>query len=92
LGFERRYLNEQLGREIKEVRKSNWYSERIRWFQFISAAILKISTLYYSLSLWSQGKIATADFVVATSISLTLVISGKPLCVYVKKIDFGKGF
>ncbi len=35
LGFERRYLNEQLRGELKEVRKSNWYSERIRWFQFI---------------------------------------------------------
>ncbi|OKH46225.1 ABC transporter ATP-binding protein [Calothrix sp. HK-06] len=75
LGFERRYLNEQLKRELVEVRKSNWYSERIRWFQAISAAILKIGTLYYSLSLWSQGKIAAADFVVATSLSL-LIISG----------------
>ncbi|MEH2139512.1 ABC transporter ATP-binding protein [Nostoc sp.] len=79
LGFERRYLNEQLGREIKQVRKSNWYSERIRWFQFISAAILKISTLYYSLSLWSQGKIATADFVVATSLSLLIISEARNL-------------
>lgn len=78
-GFERRYLNEQLRREIKEVRKSNWYSERIRWFQFISAAILKISTLYYSLSLWSQGKIATADFVVATSLSLLIISEARTL-------------
>ncbi|MEH2047733.1 ABC transporter ATP-binding protein [Nostoc sp.] len=78
-GFERRYLNEQLRREIKEVRKSNWYSERIRWFQFISAAILKISTLYYSLSLWSQGKIATADFVVATSLSLLIISEARNL-------------
>ncbi|MEH2237136.1 ABC transporter ATP-binding protein [Nostoc sp.] len=79
LGFERRYLNEQLSREIKEVRNSNWYSERIRWFQFISAAILKISTLYYSLSLWSQGKIATADFVVATSLSLLIISEARNL-------------
>ncbi|MBD2507498.1 ABC transporter ATP-binding protein [Nostoc muscorum FACHB-395] len=79
LGFERRYLNEQLSRELKQVRKSNWYSERIRWFQFISAAILKISTLYYSLFLWSQGKIATADFVVATSLSLLIIIEARNL-------------
>ncbi|MEH2333481.1 ABC transporter ATP-binding protein [Nostoc sp.] len=78
-GFERRYLNEQLRREIKEVRESNWYSERIRWFQFISAAILKISTLYYSLSLWSQGTIATADFVVATSLSLLIISEARNL-------------
>ncbi len=79
LGFERRYLNEQLRREIKEVRESGWYSERIRWFQFISAAILKISTLYYSLSLWSQGIIATADFVVATSLSLLIISEARNL-------------
>ncbi|AVH69578.1 ABC transporter ATP-binding protein [Nostoc sp. 'Lobaria pulmonaria (5183) cyanobiont'] len=78
-GFERRYLNEQLRREIKHVRESNWYSERIRWFQFISAAILKISTLYYSLSLWSQGTIATADFVVATSLSLLIISEARNL-------------
>lgn len=79
LGFERRYLNEQLKRELVEVRKSNWYSERIRWFQFISSAILKIGTLYYSLSLWSQGKIAAADFVVATSLSLLIISEARNL-------------
>lgn len=79
LGFERRYLNEQLRRELKEVRKSNWYAERIRWFQFISAAILKVGTLYYSLSLWSQGKIAAADFVVATSLSLLIISEARNL-------------
>ncbi|HYX18119.1 MAG TPA: ABC transporter ATP-binding protein, partial [Nostoc sp.] len=79
LGFERRYLNEQLRDELKEVRKSNWYSERIRWFQYISAAILKIGTLYYSLSLWSQGKITAADFVVATSLSLLIISEARNL-------------
>ena len=72
-------MNDQLKRELKEVRKSNWYSERIRWFQFISAAVLKIGTLYYSLSLWSQGKIAAADFVVATSLSLLIISQARNL-------------
>ncbi|MEI2579199.1 ABC transporter ATP-binding protein [Scytonema sp. PRP1] len=79
LGFERRYLNERFRRELIEVRKANWYSERIRWFQFISAAILKIGTLYYSLSLWSTGAIATADFVVATSLSLLIISEARNL-------------
>ncbi|RCJ32931.1 ABC transporter ATP-binding protein [Nostoc minutum NIES-26] len=79
LGFERRYLNDQLRHELKQVRKSNWYSERIRWFQFISAAVLKIGTLYYSLSLWSQGTIAAADFVVATSLSLLIISEARNL-------------
>ncbi|HIK05418.1 MAG TPA: ABC transporter ATP-binding protein [Trichormus sp. M33_DOE_039] len=79
LGFERRYLDDQLRRELKEVRKSNWYSERVRWFQFVSAAILKIGTLYYSISLWSRGAIAAADFVVATSLSLLIISEARNL-------------
>jgi ATP-binding cassette subfamily B protein len=79
LRFERHYLNEQLRRELKEVRKSNWYAERIRWFQFIAAAILKIGTLYYALSLWSQGKIEAADFVVATSLALLIISEARNL-------------
>jgi ATP-binding cassette subfamily B protein len=79
LGFERSYLNEQLRHELKQVRKSNWYAERIRWFQFISAAILKIGTLCYSLSLWNRGAIATADLVVATSLSLLIISEARNL-------------
>jgi ATP-binding cassette subfamily B protein len=79
LGFEKQYLNEQLRRELKEVRKSNWYSERVRWFQFVSAAVLKIGTLYYSLSLWSSGQIAVADFVMATSLSLLIISEARNL-------------
>ncbi|MDZ8056292.1 MAG: ABC transporter ATP-binding protein [Aulosira sp. ZfuVER01] len=79
LGFERRYLNERLKKELVFVRESNWYSERIRWFQFISAAILKIATLFYSLLLWNQGKIASADFVVATSLSLLIISDARNL-------------
>jgi len=79
LGFERRYLDQQLVRELKEVRKSNWYSERVRWFQFIAAGILKIGTLYYSLSLWSSGKITIGDFVMATSLSLLIITEARNL-------------
>ncbi|BAY09199.1 ABC transporter ATP-binding protein [Calothrix sp. NIES-2098] len=79
LGFERRYLNERLKKELIFVRESNWYSERIRWFQFIAAAILKIGTLFYSLLLWNQGKIAPADFVVATSLSLLIISDARNL-------------
>lgn len=79
LGFEREYLNERLRYELKEVRRANWYSERIRWFQFISAAILKVSTLYYSIFLWSGGLIKAADFVVATSLSLLIISEAKNL-------------
>ncbi|MFL0605442.1 ABC transporter ATP-binding protein [Cylindrospermopsis raciborskii] len=77
--FERKYLDDQLKHELEEVKKSNWYGERIRWFQYISAAILKITTLYYSIYLWSKGLITGADFVVATSLSLLIISDSRKL-------------
>ncbi|MDX2272698.1 MAG: ABC transporter ATP-binding protein [Cyanobacteriota bacterium] len=79
LDFERNLLDQQLAEELKEVRKSNWYSERVRWFQFVAAAVLKIGILYYSLALWNQGLISGSDFVVATSLSLLIISEARNL-------------
>ena len=79
LGFERSYLNTYFERELRAIRKSNWYSERVRWFQFLSAAVLKVGMLSYSLKLWSTGRISVADFVVATSLSLLIITEARNL-------------
>jgi hypothetical protein len=41
LGHEQSYLDVYLERERRAVLASSLYSERVRWFQFVSAAILK---------------------------------------------------
>ncbi|WP_420854443.1 ABC transporter ATP-binding protein [Sorangium cellulosum] len=78
-GFEREYLNDQLARELRAVRRSNWYSESVRWFQFTSAALLKVGTLYYALTLWRHGEIGVAEFVMATSLSLLIINEARNL-------------
>ncbi|XXZ24628.1 ABC transporter ATP-binding protein [Sorangium sp. So ce307] len=78
-GFEREYLDEQLARELRAVRRSNWYSERVRWFQFASAALLKVGTLYQALRLWQRGDIDVAEFVMATSLSLLIINEARNL-------------
>ncbi|XXV20936.1 ABC transporter ATP-binding protein [Sorangium sp. So ce1182] len=78
-GFEREYLDEQLVRELRAVRRSNWYSERVRWFQFASAALLKVGTLYQALTLWQRGAIGVAEFVMATSLSLLIINEARNL-------------
>ncbi len=40
---------------------------------------MKVGTLYYSLSLWNQGAITAADFVVATSLSLLIISEARNL-------------
>ncbi|MES2354450.1 MAG: ABC transporter ATP-binding protein [Pseudomonadota bacterium] len=79
LGYEREHLDTTLRKELKTVKESIWYSEQVRWFQFISAAILKIGTLYYALVLWGKGEIGVAEFVMATSLSLLIINEARNL-------------
>src|SRR5689334_18529259 len=73
LRFERDYLDNFLKLERKAIHRSNSYAERVRWFQFASAAVLKVGTLYYALRLWQTGAIDVADFVMAVSLALLII-------------------
>ncbi|MHA7685586.1 ABC transporter ATP-binding protein [Cupriavidus sp. PET2-C1] len=79
LGFERDHLEQYLTREMTAIRKSNGYSERVRWFQFSAAAALKIGVLYYALRLWGQGEIGVGEFVMAVSLSLLIINEARNL-------------
>ena len=79
LDFERRYLDEQLRKELRAVRKSSWYSERVRWFQYCAAALLKIAVVYLALRLWRQGQISVAEFVVAATTALLIINEARNL-------------
>jgi len=79
LDFERENLDRTLDRELKAVRRSNGYSERVRWFQFSAAAALKIGVLYYALSLWQANAIGVGDFVMAVSLSLLIINEARNL-------------
>jgi len=79
LRFERDHLDEQLRTELRAVRKSSWYSERVRWFQYTSAALLKIAVVYLALRLWQQGQISVAEFVVAATTALLIINEARNL-------------
>jgi ATP-binding cassette subfamily B protein len=79
LGFERGYLERQLKHELVTIQRSNHYSERVRWFQFIAALILKIGTLFYALLLWSRGVISVAEFVMAATTALLIINEARNL-------------
>ena len=79
LGFERQHLQEHLKRELTAVRLSNGYAERVRWFQFSAAALLKIGLLWFSLQLWAQGRIGVGDFVMTVSLSLLVINEARNL-------------
>jgi len=79
LGFERLFLDRYLDREMRAIRASLAYSERIRRFQFLAAAVLKVAVVWYALRLWGQGKIGVAEFVMATSMALLLITEARNL-------------
>jgi ATP-binding cassette subfamily B protein len=79
LGFERGYLDRQLKHELVTIQRSNHYAERVRWFQFTAALILKIGTLYYALLLWSRGVISVAEFVMAATTALLIINEARNL-------------
>ncbi len=79
LGFERQHLQEHLQRELTAVRLSNGYAERVRWFQFSAAALLKIGLLWFALQLWAEGRIGVGDFVMTVSLSLLVINEARNL-------------
>ena len=79
LDYEREYLDRQLRKELSAVRKSNSYSERVRWFQYSAAAVLKIGVLYYAMLLWGRGQITVAEFVVASTTTLLIINEARNL-------------
>jgi ATP-binding cassette subfamily B protein len=79
LDYEREYLDEQLKKELRAVRRSNFYSERVRWFQYSAAAVLKIGVLYYALQLWGRGEISVAEFVVSSTTTLLIINEARNL-------------
>ncbi len=79
LGFERQHLEEDLDKELKAVRLSNGYAEKMRWFQFSAAAALKIGLLLFSLRLLERGAIGVGEFVMAVSLSLLIINEARNL-------------
>ncbi|MEN9897273.1 MAG: hypothetical protein RLZZ66_922 [Pseudomonadota bacterium] len=79
LQFERAHLNEFLDNEVGAARRTFWYMERVRWFQFIAAAILKVGTVYYALTLWDSGIISVGDFTMSIGLALLIINDARNL-------------
>ncbi|MEQ1530070.1 MAG: ABC transporter ATP-binding protein [Methylococcales bacterium] len=79
LGFERRYLDGFLETEVQAARRTFWYMERVRWFQFIAAAVLKVGTVYYALMLWDAGLIGVGDFTMSIGLALLVINDARNL-------------
>ncbi len=76
---ESRYEHDRLKQiqenEIRQAHRSMWFNEKMQLFQQGAALVLKVGTLYFAFTLWRNGSIGVAEFVM--SISLALMIIGE---------------
>lgn len=79
LHFERKYLDGFLETEVRAARRTFWYMERVRWFQFTAAAMLKVGTVYYALTLWGAGLIGVGDFTMSVGLALLIINDARNL-------------
>lgn len=79
LRFEREYLDGYLQTELQGARRTFWYMERVRWFQFIAAALLKVGTIYYALTLWDAGLISVGAFTMSVGLALLVISDARNL-------------
>jgi ATP-binding cassette subfamily B protein len=79
LKHERDYLDGYLETEVRTGRRAFWYMERVRWFQFIAAAALKVGTVVYALLLWDRGLIGAGDFAMSASLALLIISDARNL-------------
>jgi ATP-binding cassette subfamily B protein len=79
LQFERDYLDSFLENEVQTGRRTFWFMERIRWFQFTAAAILKVGTVYYALTLWDANIISVGAFTMSVGLALLIINDARNL-------------
>lgn len=72
--YERTRLDLGYAKELKAVLTANVAMERVRYFQFGAAALLKGGMVVVAALLWTRGDIDVGQFVMAVSLAL-LVIS-----------------
>jgi ATP-binding cassette subfamily B protein len=73
LAHEREVLDGALARELRAIRVANRYTELIRWNQAVAFTVLKLGTLSYAVTLWRDGRLALADFVLMLTLGIVII-------------------
>ena len=71
--FERGYLNDYLDLEVDAARRTYWFMEKIRWFQYTAAMVLMLAITGFALKVWSAGGMTAGEFAMAATLALLLI-------------------
>ena len=72
--FERHFLGTFLDAEVTAARRTFWFMEKIRWFQFSATLLLQVCMVVFSLKIWIQHEITLGTFMMITGLT-TMVIN-----------------
>jgi len=73
MDHERRHLRRYLDREVETARRTFWFMERMRWFQFIATLSLQVGMIAYAASIWVEGGISVGSFAMVASLLLMVI-------------------
>ncbi len=77
--FEGDYITDYIDYEIVHAKRTFWYMEKMRWFQFISAMILMVAMVSYALKIWSEGGMTVGEFSMVAGIAIMLIEAARGL-------------
>ncbi len=77
--FEREYLDLYLDIEVMRARRTFFFMEGIRWFQYTAAAGLMIGMVSYAINLWVAARMTAGQFAMAASLCLLLIEQARGL-------------
>ena len=73
MDYERRHLRRYLDREVQAARRTFWFMEKMRWFQFIATLALQVGMIAYAATVWVRGEISVGSFAMVASLLLMVI-------------------
>jgi ATP-binding cassette, subfamily B, bacterial len=70
---ERGYLSRYLDHEVAAARRTFWFMERMRWFQFTATLTLQVGMIAYAAQLWVRQEISVGSFAMVASLLLLVI-------------------
>ena len=70
---ERLYLTRYLDQEVAAARRTFWFMERMRWFQFVATLSLQVGMIAYAARLWMDGAISVGSFAMVATLLLLVI-------------------
>jgi ATP-binding cassette subfamily B protein len=77
--YEEAYLTDYLNEEVSQAKRTFWYMEKLRWFQYTAAMVLMVGMVGYALKIWSEGNLTVGEFSMVAGLAIMLIEAARGL-------------